>query len=190
MGKKTIAVHCIHINEDEMDVLKETDTMVVHNPESNMGNAVGCADILTMNKKGICLGLGTDGYTTDMIESLKAANILHKHENRDPSAAWVEPPMMLFKNNKNIVERFIKEKIGIIEKNALADIIVVDYNPLTPLDQNNIDSHIHFGMMGKSVVSTMINGKMVMKNRQIADIDENKIYAESREAAKAFWARA
>ena len=190
LGEKTIAVHCIHIDEEEMDILKKSDTMVVHNPESNMGNAVGCADILKLYDKGILLGLGTDGYTTDMIESLKVTNILHKHQQGDPSIAWGEPPAMLFKNNRRIVERFINGKVGIIEKDALADIIVIDYDPLTPLDGNNIDSHIHFGMMGKNVVSTMINGKIIMKNRKILNIDEKEIYAKSREVAKAFWARA
>ena len=190
LGEKTIAVHCIHIDENEMDILKNTDTIVVHNPESNMGNAVGCADVLGVFDKGILVGLGTDGYTTDMVESLKAANILHKHEKKDPSVAWAEPPSMLFKNNREIVQRFINGKIGIIEKNALADIIVVDYDPITPLDGSNIDSHIHFGMMGKNVVTTMINGKMVMRDRRMLSVDEKEVFAKSREVAKSFWARA
>jgi len=62
LGSKTLAIHCIHIDEDEKDLLKETGTAVIHNPQSNMGNAVGCADVLGMYKKGVLLGLGTDGY--------------------------------------------------------------------------------------------------------------------------------
>ncbi len=190
LGNKSIAVHCIHIDESEMDILKETDTMVIHNPQSNMGNAVGAADVIKLNAKGILIGMGTDGYTTDMIESLKATNILHKHQTGDPSVCWGEPPAMLFDNNKKIVERFIDGEVGIIEKNALADIIVVDYDPLTPMDGNNLDSHIHFGMMGKNTVSTMINGKMVMKDRVILTADEKEVYAKSRQVAKSFWSRA
>ena len=75
LGEKTIAVHCIHVTDDELNILKETNTMVVHNPESNMGNAVGCQPFLELHKKGITIGLGTDGYTSDMIESMKVANI-------------------------------------------------------------------------------------------------------------------
>jgi len=190
LGEKSIAVHCIHIDESEMDILKETDTMVIHNPQSNMGNAVGAANVIKLFEKDILIGMGTDGYTTDMIESLKATNILHKHQTGDPGVCWGEPPTMLFNNNRKIVERFINGTVGIIEKNALADIIVIDYDPLTPMDETNLDGHIHFGMMGKNTVSTMINGKYVMKDRVILTVDEKEIYAKSRIVAKAFWARA
>jgi putative selenium metabolism protein SsnA len=190
LGEKSIAVHCIHIDENEMDILKDTNTAVVHNPQSNMGNAVGASNVLKIFEKGVLLGMGTDGYTTDMIESLKTTNIIHKHVACDPSVCWGEPPTMLFENNRKIVQRYISGNVGIIKKDALADIIVVDYDPLTPMDENNLDSHIHFGMMGKNTVSTMINGKMVMKDRVILPVDEREIYAKSREVAAKFWQRA
>ncbi|MCP3872967.1 MAG: amidohydrolase family protein, partial [Desulfobacteraceae bacterium] len=189
LGSKTIAVHVIHIDEAEMEILKETDTIVVHNPESNMGNAVGCAAILKLIEKGILLGLGTDGYTTDMLESFKVANILHKHNLGDPSVAWMESAQMLFDNNPKIVNRYFKKPLGIIENGAYADIIVVDYDPLTPINENNINGHLLFGTMGRQVVSTMINGKFVMKDRKIASIDEKEIFAKSRETSNKFWKR-
>lgn len=96
LGDKTICGHCIYINEAEMDLVKSTDTMVVHNPESNMGNAVGCPPVLKMFEKGILIGLGTDGYTNDMLESYKVANVLHKHNACKPNVAWGEIPAMLF----------------------------------------------------------------------------------------------
>jgi hypothetical protein len=65
-----------------------------------------------MLKKGAPAGLGTDGYTADITESLKTAAILHKHAKRLPSVAWAEPHTMLFENNKTIMERFIKGKVG------------------------------------------------------------------------------
>ncbi|MDR3193301.1 MAG: putative aminohydrolase SsnA, partial [Treponema sp.] len=79
LSNKSIAVHCIHITEEEMDILKESGAAVVHNPQSNMGNAVGTSPVLQMMRKGVLVGLGTDGYTADMTESLKTAAILHKH---------------------------------------------------------------------------------------------------------------
>jgi putative selenium metabolism protein SsnA len=186
---KTIAVHCIHIKEKEMDLLKEKNTIVVHNPESNMGNAVGVASVLEMHKKGILLGLGTDGYTSDMMESYKVANIIHKHVKGDPTVAWNEIPDMLFNNNKEITERFIDGKVGILKEGALADIIVVNYNPPTPIDANNINSHLLFGINGRSVDTTVINGKVVMENRILVNIDEERIMAKSRELASAVWKR-
>uniref|UniRef100_UPI0024B0E6C0 putative aminohydrolase SsnA n=1 Tax=Intestinimonas timonensis TaxID=1689270 RepID=UPI0024B0E6C0 len=71
LGDKTLLGHCIHISPAEMDIIKETGTMVVNNPESNMGNAVGCSPVLQMFQKGITVGMGTDAYTHDMLESLK-----------------------------------------------------------------------------------------------------------------------
>ena len=189
LGQKTIAVHCIHVDAHEMDLLKETDTMVVHNPESNMGNAVGYSQAIEMLQKGILVGLGTDGYTTDMLESLKVANILHKHQLKDPNAAWVESPQMLFKNNAAICARHFDSPVGIIKKGALADIIVVDYNAPTPVTANNFNSHILFGMMGRNVATTMINGKYVMRERELLTADEERVYAESREVARSFWSR-
>jgi putative selenium metabolism protein SsnA len=185
----TLAVHCIHVNETERNILNQKDCIVVHNPESNMGNAVGCADALGMMAQGVLVGLGTDGYTTDMLESLKVANLIHKHQNGDPSVGWAEAPQMLFQNNAKISERFFSKRLGVIERNALADIILVDYNAPTPITEENIDSHILFGLMGKNVVSTMIDGKYVMKNRKIITVDESKVYADSRQTAKEFWSR-
>lgn len=189
LGNKTIAVHGIHINDAEMEILKETDTIVVHNPESNMGNAVGCAAILKLLEKGILLGLGTDGYATDMLESYKVTNMLHKHNLCDPGVAWMESAQMLFDNNPAIVNRYFKKPLGVIDKGAYADLIVVDYDPLTPINENNINGHLLFGTMGRNVVSTMINGKFVMKDREITIVDEKRIFARSRQVSQQFWRR-
>jgi putative selenium metabolism protein SsnA len=189
LGNHSIAVHCIHIDEHEMDILKQNDTIVVHNPESNMGNAVGYSAAINMLQKGITVGLGTDGYTTDMLESLKVANILHKHVLRDPNAAWAESPQMLFANNAAICGRFFDSPLGVIQKGALADIIVVDYDAPTPLTASNFNSHILFGMTGRNVVSTMIDGRFVMKDRELLTADTDRIYAESRDVARKFWER-
>ena len=189
LGKKTLAVHCIHIDENELNILKDTDTYVVHNPESNMGNAVGCQPFLKLFEKGIITGLGTDGYTSDMFESMKVANIIHKHVNQNPSVAWGEVPEAMFENNRKIAEEYFEGELGILKDGALADVIVVDYNPLTPLTANNINSHILFGMMGRSVVTTIINGKTVMHDRKLIGIDEKEIFEHSRAAAQKLWDR-
>ncbi|MDF2512212.1 MAG: hypothetical protein K0S04_2078 [Herbinix sp.] len=182
LGSKTIAAHCVHIDDKDMELLRESQTMVVHNPESNMGNAVGCPKVLTMLEKGILVGLGTDGYTSDMLESMKVANILHKHESRNPSAAWGEIPTMLFQNNRNIAEQMFGQKLGVIEKGAYADVIVMDYHPYTPMNESNINSHILFGMNGKDTITTIINGKVLMKDRNIICAEEELLQLSSKEA--------
>jgi cytosine/adenosine deaminase-related metal-dependent hydrolase len=140
-------------------------------------------------KKGILVGMGTDGYTADMTESLKTAAILHKHDQRLPSVAWAEPPVMLFDNNKKIMERFIGGKLGTLKKDCYADIIIVDYKGPTPVNANTINSHILFGISGRHVDTTIINGKIIMKDRVLVNIDEEALMAKSRELAQKLWNR-
>lgn len=183
LGEKTIAVHCVHINKAEIEMLKETNTMVVHNPESNMGNAVGCPPTLDIFNAGVLTGLGTDGYTNDMFESLKVANILHKHNKCHPNVAWGEIPQMLFYNNAKIANRYFDVPLGMLKEGCAADVVVTDYNPLTPMNASNCNSHILFGMNGRSVTTTVCNGKVLMKNRELIGIDEAAVMAHSREMA-------
>ena len=191
LGNKTIAAHCIHINEKEMDLLKETDTIVVHNPESNMGNAVGAPDVLTLYKKGILLGLGTDGYTSDMLESYKAANCLVKHTNRSCRVGWTEIPAMLFNNNRRIAERFFPKPVGILKEGAYGDVIIVDYDPITPLDVSNLNGHVLFGMSGLNVITTISDGAVRMLDRELVGIGLNKstLVSGIREQAADLWRR-
>lgn len=183
LGEKTLLAHCIYVNPHEMDLIRDTNTMVVHNPESNMGNACGCPPTMEIVHKGILTGLGTDGYTHDMIESWKVANVLHKHHLVDPGAAWAEVPEMLFQGNARIANRYFEKKLGVLEKGAAADIIITDYIPPTPMNAGNLNGHMLFGMNGRSVVTTVGNGKVLMKNRELQGIDEERCLAKIREGA-------
>lgn len=189
LSDKTIAVHCVHVNSREMEILKETNTNVVHNPESNMGNAVGCSPVLEFIKRGINVGLGTDGYTSDMMESIKVGNIIHKHNLCDPNVGFNEISAMAFDNNSKISSKYFNKEVGILIEGAYGDVIIVDYNPLTPLNKNNINGHIIFGMSGRCVTDTIINGKVVMRNRVINTVDEEKIFSKSRDLAQKLWER-
>lgn len=187
LGEKTLLGHCIYINPHEMDLIKDTNTMVVHNPESNMGNACGCPPTMELVHRGILTGLGTDGYTHDMIESYKVANVLHKHHLCDANAAWGEVPKMLFENNAAIANRYFKTPLGVLKEGAAGDVIVVDYNPPTQLDASNINGHILFGMTGRDVVTTVANGRVLMKDREIKVIDVEEVMAKCREESAKLW---
>ena len=188
-GDKSIAVHCIHVNSEEMDILKETKTAVVHNPESNMGNAVGTTPVLEMMRRGILVGLGTDGYVSDMLQSYKMANALQKHHNQHPNVAWSEIPTMLFENNIAIAARCFKTPVGRLEAGYSGDVIISDYLPPTKLDDSNINGHLLFGAEGRSVVTTVSSGKVLMEDRKILGLDEREIYAKARELSAKVWER-
>lgn len=187
LGEKTLLGHCIYINSHEMDLIKDTDTIVVHNPESNMGNACGCPPTMELVKRGILTGLGTDGYTHDMTESFKVANVLHKHHLCDANAAWAEVPKMLFENNAKIANRYFQTPLGVLKEGAAADVIVVDYDPPTQLDETNINGHILFGMTGRDVVTTVGNGKVLMQDREVKVADTAQVMAKCREESAKLW---
>lgn len=187
LGEKTMLGHCIHVSPAELDIIKETNTMVCHNPESNMGNAVGCSPVLQMYGKGILIGLGTDAYTHDMLESLKVLLPMQRHNAALPNVGWCEATGMLFENNAKICSRYFKKPLGVLKPGAAADVIVMDYKPFTPFSAENIDGHMLFGMMGKNCRTTIINGKVLYKDREFVGIDEERINAWTMEQSKKLW---
>ena len=132
LGEKTLAAHCIYINKHEMELLRDTNTMVVHNPESNMGNACGCPPTMEILHTGVLTGLGTDGYTHDMLESYKVANVLHKHHLCNANAAWAEVPEMLFTNNAKIANRYFKKNRQFICSKIFLAVFPVDLPDVSP----------------------------------------------------------
>ena len=189
LGEKTILGHCIHLTDPELDKIASTNTMVVNNPESNMGNAVGCSPVLKIFKKGILIGLGTDAYTHDMLESLKVALTIQRHNAGMPNVGWNEVTTMLFKNNARMAAKYFDTPLGVIREGAAADIIVMDYLPFTPLSADNLDGHMIFGMNGRQCRTTMANGRLLYRDRQFVDIDEEALSARIYKTAEKLWGR-
>ena len=187
LGEKTMLGHCIHLTDTELDILKATGTMVVNNPESNMGNAVGCSPVLKMFQKGIHVCMGTDAYTHDMLESLKVFLIIQRHNAGLPNVGWCEGTTMLFENNAKMMAKYCSKPLGVLKPGAAADVIVMDYKPFTPFSEENIDGHMLFGMMGKNCRTTIINGKVLYKDRQFVTVDEDAINAWTMEQSKKLW---
>jgi cytosine/adenosine deaminase-related metal-dependent hydrolase len=189
LGEKSIAVHCVHVDGKEMDTLKATGTNVVHNPESNMNNAVGCADVLGMMGKGIEVGLGTDGMSSDMLAQMRCAYLIHRHVKRDPRVAFSEAPAMLLENNPKIVRRVAGWRVGEIAEGALADVILIDYFAPTSLTENNFLGHLIFGLVDATVDTTICNGKILMRNKRLVGLDEKSITQKSARLASELWKR-
>lgn len=207
LGEKSLLIHCVHVNERELELIKKTKTNVVHNPESNMNNAVGTADILKMLKKGIIVGLGTDGMSSEMTAQARTAYLLQRHFHKDPRVAFAEACQMLIQNNAQIASRLFFSKvpsplwgedqggvdgedglkIGVLESGALADVIVVDYIPPTPISEKNFLAHLLFGLPYAKVKTVIVDGKLRMQDEKLVDLDETEILARSREQAAKVW---
>lgn len=187
LGEKTLLGHCIYINPHEMDLIKDTNTMVVHNPESNMGNACGCPPTMELVHRGILTGLGTDGYTHDMIESYKVAMYCTNIIFATPMRHGEKFRRCCLRTMQAIANRYFKTPLGVLKEGAAGDVIVVDYNPPTQLDASNINGHILFGMTGRDVVTTVANGRVLMKDREIKVIDVEEAMAKCREESAKLW---
>jgi putative selenium metabolism protein SsnA len=190
LGPKTIAAHCVHVNENEMGLLKATDTSVVHNPQSNINNAVGVADIIAMSEKGIRVGLGTDAMTVNMLEELRSALWIHHLARKNPSVGFMECMNALTVNNARIANRYWDIGIGELKEGFAADIILMEYYPPTPLDAGTFLGHLGFGLSQGTVDTTIVGGKVLMENRDLKlGLDEEAIASESRRLAAKLWER-
>ena len=184
LNPKTIAAHCVHVDETEIELLRETN--VVHNPQSNMNNAVGVAPIPEMLEVGINVGLGTDGFCFDMFREAKVMYILHKLSKRDPRVMSADTVVkVLFGNNSRIVGF----DVGSIEVGKLADLVILNYRPPTPLTPENFPWHFIFGMDSSNVQTVIADGNIVMQDREIKTLNEEKITEASKKAARKLWDR-
>jgi putative selenium metabolism protein SsnA len=190
LGSKTIAAHCVHVNQSEMDILRATDTSVVHNPQSNMNNAVGVADIITMMDKGLRVGLGTDAMTVNMLEELRSALWIHHLARENPSVGFMECMNTLTLNNARIANRYWDMGVGELREGFAADIILMEYYPPTPFDAGTFLGHLGFGLSQAAVDTTIVGGKVLMENRDLKiGVDEAEVAGESRRLAARLWER-
>jgi len=190
LGRRSIAAHCVHIDRKEMDLLAETQTAVAHNPQSNMNNAVGVADVIGMSRRNVLLGLGTDAMTANMLEELRAALWGQHLFSGNPSAGFSEVVAALFVNNPKIAGRIFGLRFGEIREGCAGDVVIFDYTPPTPLEETNLFGHLVFGLSQSAVDSTIVGGRVVMENKRLKlNLDEERVNARARELAGDLWKR-
>lgn len=191
LGPKTIVAHAVHCDAWELEVLRDTQTWVSHQPRSNMNNGVGAAPLEAMLTGGIKVALGNDGFSNNMWAEWKAAYLLHKVTNRDPRRAnGADIAKMATEHNARLAEVFFPDqKLGVLAEGALADVVVVDYYPYTPLHNDNWAWHILFGFESSMVRTTLVDGRLLMRDRQLLTLDEREIMAAAQALAPALWAR-
>ena len=188
LGPKTIAAHCVHVDDSEMDTLLESGTNVVHNPRSNMNNAVGVARIPEMLARGITVGIGNDGFSNSMYAEMKAAYMVHKLAAKDPRVmSAIDVLKMANANNAMIAGCFFGRPLGVLAPGAYADIVFLDYLAPTPLSEENYPWHVMFGIDGAHVDTTIVGGEVLMRGRQVLSLDADAIHAEAREQASQLW---
>ena len=191
LGPKTITAHGVHFDAREIQLLADSGTWLSHQPRSNMNNGVGVAAIESMLRAGVKVCLGNDGFSNAMWEEWKAAYLLHKVHHRDPRRmGGFDVAQMAIYNNAALADIFFPSAtIGQLIPGAFADIILVDYHPNTPLSSGNLPWHIIFGFQQSMVTTTIVAGKILMKDCEILTLDEEEIGAEARAIAPKVWER-
>ena len=191
LGPRSILAHAVHVDAMEIGMLADSGTWVTHQPRSNMNNAVGVAPVESMLRAGVKVCLGNDGFSNAMWEEWKAAYLVHKLWHRDPRRmSGLDVVRMAGYNNAALATALFPDTaVGIIKPGAAADLIFVDYHPPTPLSSGNLPWHILFGFHESMVTTTLVAGKVLMKDRQLLTLDEKAIAARAREIAAQVWRR-
>jgi 5-methylthioadenosine/S-adenosylhomocysteine deaminase len=177
---RVVADHCVMLTDEEIALLARRGVKVAHCPESNMKLASGIAPVPRMLAAGLSVGLGTDGSASnnnvDMFGEMNSAAKLHKVNLLDPTTMPAETVLeMATTQGARVLAA--ESEIGSLEPGKKADLIVLDMNQphLTPLF--NIPSHMVYAARGRDVVHSVINGSIVMRNRQLTTLDEKAILA-------------
>ena len=191
LGPRALAVHAVHVDVREVELLAESQTWVTHQPRSNMNNAVGMSQPEAMMRAGIKVCLGNDGFSNQMWEEWKTAYLAHKLWNHDPRRmSGTDVVQMAVYNNALLAEQqFGVGPIGSIIPGAQADLIFVDYHPFTELTASNLPWQIIFGFHESMITTTIAAGKVLMRDRQLLTLDEEKITAEARQLSSQTWKR-
>jgi len=185
----TLLIHGIHLALAELELLATRPASVVHNPRSNMNNAVGAAQVEAMLDRGIQVGLGTDGFGCDMIGELLAASLLAHHVSGSPTALGGEKLLALIRHNYALAEKFFGLPMGRLAEGYAADLVLWDYRPPTPLSADNLLYHLMFANISEGLCPhTVIGaGKVLLSQGAVQVVDEQEVLAKAAEAAQALW---
>ena len=181
----TMAAHCVHVDDEDIAIIKKHHIRVVHNPGSNMKLASGIAPVPRLLKEGICVGLGTDGASSnnnlDMLEEVQLSALLHKVSACDPLAV---PALEAVKMGTEYGAQAVGLKdVGRLEAGALADIVLFDLNNVMWCPRHNLVSLLAYSARSSSVDTVLVAGKVLMEKHELKTLDEERILFEAQRCA-------
>ena len=188
LGPDCIAAHCVWLTDSDIALLKETGTQVSHNPTSNAKLGNGVARLPELLEAGINVGLGHDAAecnnSRDMFQVMKWSSLIHRATRVD--ASLQQAPDVLRMATRNGASA-LGHNTGELSAGKLADVIMVDVNsqnftPLMPESKEHLYSHLVFSAEGSCVDTSIVNGKIVRRNKEFVDVDEEEILAKAGEA--------
>ncbi len=189
LDDKTILAHCVHISDEDIEILAKTKAGVVTNPASNLKLENGICPATKMVKAGVNLCIGTDGTasnnTQNMFREMNLFNLIHNLEQ--DKVKYLSASKILECVTVNPAKALGEENcLGVIKEGAKADLVLVDLNEISLFPNNNIISSLSSSANGSEVKSVMINGKWVYKNKEFLTVDKEKVYFEANRVFKNF----
>lgn len=181
----TMAAHCVHVDDEDIEIIKKHNIRVIHNPGSNMKLASGVAPVPRFLNEGICVALGTDGASSnnnlDMLEEVQLAALLHKVDSFDPLSV---PALEAVKMGTEYGARAVGLKeAGRLEAGAMADIVLFDLNNVMWCPRHNLVSLLAYSARSSTVDTVMVAGKVLMESRELKTLDEERIIFEAQRCA-------
>lgn len=187
LSKKTLAIHCVHVSDSEIQTLRRTGTNVIHCPRSNLSNAVGVAPLTRMFRHGVRVGFGSDGFGSDILDDAYIGVLNWRFNESTPTAGATEAELMLLKNNPIIASKLLDVKLGEIAEGYEADLVLLNYDAPTPIDRGNLWVHL---MSGELAVDTVVvRGRVVLEGGRSCLVDEAKVFERARTLAGGLWRR-
>jgi len=189
---KTVAAHCVHVNNEDMHILAAHNVGVAHNPTSNLKLASGFAPVLQMREHGIAVGIGTDGTASnndlDMWQETHIAALLPKAVSSDPTALPAKEALAMA-TIEGAKALHLDHLIGSLEAGKRADVIVVDERrthivPRFETTGENVYSRLIYSAKSTDVRHVIVNGKTLMRNRKLLTIDENTALDEAEDLSR------
>jgi len=182
-----LAAHCVQVTDDEMEIMAQTPFAVSHNPTSNMKLASGCAPVPEFLRRGITVGIGTDGVATnndlDMWEEMRLAALVHKMQNRSPVAVPAEQALLMATRDGAKCLGLEKE-IGSLEIGKKADITIVDFDAPHLYPLHHVVSHLVYAVHAQDVDTVIVDGKVLLRDKKFTILDSARIAAKVEEAAE------
>lgn len=175
-----VAAHCVHVTDEDMDIMREKNIRVAHNPQSNLKLASGIAPVPEMLAKGITVGLGTDGSASnnnaDMLEEVRLAATLHKARLYDPKAIPAQTAW-----NMGTIEgaRVLGyDDLGVLKSGQRADIVLYNTTGMHWMPRYNDVASLVYAANSSDADTVVVAGKVLMKHRELLTIDEERLRAE------------
>jgi 5-methylthioadenosine/S-adenosylhomocysteine deaminase len=183
---RSIAAHAVHVTPADIAILARRHVGVSHNPESNMKLASGAAPVVAMRAAGIAVGLGTDGAASnndlDMFEAMRQAAFLHKLVLEDPRAIPA-PAAIEMATIDGARALGMEQEIGSLEAGKRADVIIVSMDAARQTPMYDPQSHLVYVTRGDDVRTTIVNGRVLMRDRRVLTLDRAAVLKEAREYA-------